>query len=89
MSQKISLNDKWELDAGRVYLTGSQALARLPKFLTKAITEGQQTGPVKWCEFDVGDKKSAEAFLAFCRRKMEWLRAETPTLVVRRTSSAK
>ncbi|GGO88024.1 indolepyruvate ferredoxin oxidoreductase [Marinobacterium nitratireducens] len=30
MSQDISLNDKWELDAGRVYLTGSQALARLP-----------------------------------------------------------
>ncbi|NVK44429.1 MAG: indolepyruvate ferredoxin oxidoreductase family protein [Oceanospirillaceae bacterium] len=30
MSQEISLDDKWELDAGRVYLTGSQALARLP-----------------------------------------------------------
>lgn len=26
----VSLNDKWELDSGRVYLTGSQALARLP-----------------------------------------------------------
>lgn len=26
----VTLNDKWELDAGRVYLTGSQALARLP-----------------------------------------------------------
>ncbi|WP_020681148.1 indolepyruvate ferredoxin oxidoreductase family protein [Marinobacterium rhizophilum] len=30
MSHDISLSDKWELDAGRVYLTGSQALARLP-----------------------------------------------------------
>ncbi len=26
----VTLNDKWELDSGRVYLTGSQALARLP-----------------------------------------------------------
>nr|WP_067296173.1 indolepyruvate ferredoxin oxidoreductase family protein [Marinobacterium profundum] len=30
MSHDISLSDKWELDAGRVYLSGSQALARLP-----------------------------------------------------------
>jgi indolepyruvate ferredoxin oxidoreductase len=26
----VTLNDKWELDSGRVYLTGSQALARIP-----------------------------------------------------------
>jgi indolepyruvate ferredoxin oxidoreductase len=26
----VSLNDKWELETGHVYLTGSQALARLP-----------------------------------------------------------
>lgn len=28
--KNVTLNDKWELDCGRVYLTGSQALARLP-----------------------------------------------------------
>ncbi len=66
-----------------------EELSRLPKFLTKAVNEGQQTGPVRWCEFDLADKKTAEAFLSFCRKKMEWLRAETPTLVVRRTSSSK
>ena len=30
MGQPISLQDKWEKKTGRVYLTGSQALARLP-----------------------------------------------------------
>ena len=30
MKQTITLQDKWEKSAGRVYLTGSQALARLP-----------------------------------------------------------
>ncbi|MBY4677546.1 indolepyruvate ferredoxin oxidoreductase family protein [Marinobacterium arenosum] len=30
MSKKITLNDKWEQSSGRVYLTGSQALTRLP-----------------------------------------------------------
>lgn len=30
MQQTITLQDKWEKQSGRVYLTGSQALARLP-----------------------------------------------------------
>ena len=30
MNKKITLNDKWEQTSGRVYLNGSQALARLP-----------------------------------------------------------
>ena len=30
MGQKVTLQDKWEKTSGRVYLTGSQALARLP-----------------------------------------------------------
>ena len=30
MQQTITLQDKWEQQSGRVYLTGSQALARLP-----------------------------------------------------------
>ena len=30
MQQTITLKDKWEKQSGRVYLTGSQALARLP-----------------------------------------------------------
>lgn len=30
MKNSVSLNDKWEKQSGRVYITGSQALARLP-----------------------------------------------------------
>ena len=30
MKNTVSLQDKWEKQTGRVYLTGSQALARLP-----------------------------------------------------------
>ena len=28
--KKISLDDKYDLDSGRVYITGTQALVRLP-----------------------------------------------------------
>ena len=30
MAKKISLDDKYQQQTGRVFLTGSQALARLP-----------------------------------------------------------
>lgn len=66
----------------------AQAMARLPAVIADAIRDGQQTGPVRWCDLEVTDKKIAETFLAFTRKKIEWLRAETPTLVVRRTGKS-
>ena len=63
-----------------------QALSRVPAVIAKAIRDGQQTGPVRWCSLDINDQRAAEAFLAFTKKKIGWLKAETPTLVVRRSS---
>ena len=30
LKQKVSLDDKYSLDSGRVYITGTQALVKLP-----------------------------------------------------------
>jgi hypothetical protein len=57
-------------------------LSKGPKLsgaLARAILEGQRTGPVKWCWLDLADRRSADAFLSFARRKADWL-AERPTL---------
>ncbi len=57
-------------------------LAKGPKIagaLSRAITEGQRTGPVKWCWLELVDRRAADAFLALARRKAEWL-VERPTL---------
>ena len=63
-----------------------RALSRVPAVITQAIRDGQQTGPVRWCWLEITDKKVAETFLSFTKKKIEWLKAETPTLVVRRTA---
>ena len=47
--------------------------------LSRAIVEGQRTGPVKWCWLELADRRAAEAFLSLARRKAEWL-AERPAL---------
>ncbi|TFG53469.1 MAG: DUF3788 family protein [Gemmatimonadales bacterium] len=61
-------------------------LARLNEEVEQAIREGQRTGPVKWCTIDISDKRVADAFLGFIRKKMGWVRTETPTLANRRVS---
>ena len=66
----------------------AEAMTRLPVVIADAIREGQQTGPVRWCSVEITDKKIAETFLTFTKKKIEWLRAETPTLVVRRTGKS-
>ncbi len=65
-----------------------RALSRVPAVITQAIRDGQQTGPVRWCWLEITDKKVAETFLSFTKKKIEWLKAETPTLVVRRTAKS-
>jgi hypothetical protein len=62
-------------------------ITRLNGQVELAIREGQRTGPVKWCTIDISDKRVADAFLGFIRKKMEWVRTETPTLANRRVSS--
>jgi hypothetical protein len=49
------------------------ATARLSQSVRQAIRDGQRTGPVKWCWLPVADRRHAEAFLGFARRKTEWL----------------
>lgn len=52
-------------------------LARVSADITRAITEGQRTGPVRWCWLNLGERRTVEAFLSLARRKAEWL-AERP-----------
>jgi len=57
-------------------------LSKGPKIggaLSRAILEGQRTGPVKWCWLELADRRVADAFLSLARRKAEWL-AERPAL---------
>jgi hypothetical protein len=51
--------------------------AKLAKALSRAIHEGQRTGPVKWCWLELEDRRVADAFLSLARRKAGWL-AERP-----------
>jgi hypothetical protein len=52
---------------------------KLAGALSKAILEGQRTGPVKWCWLELDDKRGVEAFLTLARRKAAWL-GERPAL---------
>lgn len=63
-----------------------QALSRVPGLISKAIRDGQQTGPVRWCSLDIKDPRAVETYLGFIKKKIGWLKAETPTLVVRRSA---
>lgn len=65
-----------------------EATTRMPAVISQAIRDGQQTGPIRWCWIEITDKKVAETFLSFTKKKIEWLKAETPTLVVRRTAKS-
>jgi len=48
-------------------------LGRLPAALTRAITDAQRTGPVRWCWLELDDRRAVEGFLRFVRHKAEWL----------------
>jgi hypothetical protein len=50
---------------------------KIASVLTRALVEGQRTGPVKWCWLELSDRRSIDAFLNLARRKVEWL-AERP-----------
>jgi hypothetical protein len=64
----LSENDETRLGKG----------PRLAGVVSRALVEGQRTGPVKWCWLELGDRRSIDAFLSLARRKAEWL-AERPT----------
>jgi hypothetical protein len=46
---------------------------RVPADITRAIAEGQRTGPLKWCWLPLDDKRAVETFLRLAGRKAEWL----------------
>jgi Protein of unknown function (DUF3788) len=52
---------------------------RIAAVVATAISEGQKTGPVKWCWLELDDARAVEAFLRVAARKAEWL-AERPRL---------
>lgn len=64
----LSENDESRLGKG----------AKLAKAVSRAIEEGQRTGPVKWCWLELDDRRLTDAFLSLARRKAAWL-AERPT----------
>jgi uncharacterized protein DUF3788 len=52
--------------------------AKLAAVISRALQEGQRTGPVKWCWLELSDRRSIDAFVNLARRKAEWL-AERPS----------
>lgn len=46
---------------------------RVPADVLRAMTEGQRTGPLKWCWLPLDEKRAVESFLRFATRKAEWL----------------
>jgi hypothetical protein len=46
---------------------------KLSKALLRAISEGQRTGPVKWCWLELEDRRAVDAFLLLARQKAAWL----------------
>jgi hypothetical protein len=65
ISTTFTLSD---LEEGRV-----RAIPRLSAEVGRALAEAQRTGPVRWCWMELGDRKAVDGFLAFARRKGEWL----------------
>ena len=51
---------------------------RVPAEITRAIAEGQRTGPLKWCWLALDDRRAVDGFIRLAARKAEWL-AERPT----------
>lgn len=51
---------------------------RIPADLTRAIAEGQRTGPLRWCWLPLDDRRAVDGFIRLAARKAEWL-AERPT----------
>jgi hypothetical protein len=65
---------------------------RLASTLARAMEEGQQTGPVKWCWVELPDRKAVDAFIRLAARKAAWLSERggphrAPRLANRRTTS--
>lgn len=46
---------------------------RVPADVVRAITEGQRTGPLKWCWLPLDDQRAVGGFLRLAARKAEWL----------------
>jgi hypothetical protein len=52
-------------------------VSRLSAEVARAVTEGQRTGPVRWCWLNLAERRTVESFLSLAKRKAEWL-AERP-----------
>ena len=51
-------------------------VSRLPRVaaeIARAVAQGQQTGPVRWCWLELSDRRIIDAFLRLARHKAEWL----------------
>ncbi len=66
----------------------SVAASKLAHTIRDAIREGQRTGPVRWCSIEFTERKMAEAFLGFARRKAGWLATEAASPSPTRRSQA-
>jgi hypothetical protein len=55
-----------------------QRAGRVPADIRRAISEGQRTGPLRWCWLSLDDRRSVDTFLRLAARKSEWLAERTP-----------
>jgi hypothetical protein len=62
-------------------------LKQLAAPVKSAILYGQRTGPVRWCWIEFTDRKMAEGFLGFMKRKAEWMVAEQAPVGRRKAAS--
>jgi hypothetical protein len=46
---------------------------RVPADIARAISEGQRTGPLKWCWLPLADRRMVDGFLRLAARKVVWL----------------
>jgi hypothetical protein len=53
-------------------------LPRLAADVARAISEGQRTGPVRWCWLELSDRRVVDGFLRLAAHKAGWL-AQRPT----------
>ena len=65
VSTTFTLSD---MEEGRM-----RTIPRLSADVARAVAEAQRTGPVRWCWLELAERRTVDGFLAFARRKAEWL----------------
>ena len=71
-----TISTTFTLSDDEVLRTGK--LPRLAADVARAVSEGQRTGPVRWCWLELSDRRVVDGFLRLAGHKAGWL-AQRPT----------